>query len=40
MRLLSIGETAAALGVAIVTLRRWHRQGQFASWRRDHCRCR
>jgi len=27
MRLLSIGETAAQLGVAVGTLRRWHRQG-------------
>ena len=27
MRLLSIGETAAKLGVAVGTLRRWHRQG-------------
>lgn len=27
MRLLSIGETAAELGVAVGTLRRWHRQG-------------
>lgn len=28
MRLLSIGETAAQLGVAVGTLRRWHRQGR------------
>ncbi|HKR40420.1 MAG TPA: MerR family DNA-binding transcriptional regulator [Paraburkholderia sp.] len=28
MRHLSIGETAAALGVAVGTLRRWHRQGR------------
>ncbi len=28
MRLLSIGETAAELGVAVGTLRRWHRQGR------------
>jgi putative resolvase len=27
MRLLSIGETAAELGVAVGTLRRWHRLG-------------
>ena len=27
MRLLSIGETAAELGVAVGTLQRWHRQG-------------
>nr|WP_246217593.1 MerR family DNA-binding transcriptional regulator [Paraburkholderia panacisoli] len=27
MRLLSTGETAAELGVAVGTLRRWHRQG-------------
>lgn len=27
MRLLSIGQTAAELGVAVGTLRRWHRQG-------------
>ncbi|MGB8416771.1 IS607 family transposase [Paraburkholderia sp.] len=27
MRLLSIGETAAELGAAVGTLRRWHRQG-------------
>jgi putative resolvase len=27
MQLLSIGETAAELGVAVGTLRRWHRQG-------------
>ena len=27
MELLSIGETAAELGVAVGTLRRWHRQG-------------
>jgi predicted site-specific integrase-resolvase len=27
MRLLSIGETGAQLGVAVGTLRRWHRQG-------------
>ena len=27
MRLLSIGETAAELGVAVGTLRRWHQQG-------------
>lgn len=27
MRLLSIGETATQLGVAVGTLRRWHRQG-------------
>ena len=26
--LLSIGEAAAALGVAVATLRRWHRQGR------------
>ena len=28
MRLLSIGETVAALGIAVGTLRRWHRQGR------------
>ncbi|MBP0594199.1 IS607 family transposase [Paraburkholderia sp. LEh10] len=28
MRMLSIGETAAELGVAVGTLRRWHRQGR------------
>ncbi|WP_156132233.1 MerR family transcriptional regulator [Paraburkholderia terrae] len=34
MRLLSIGETAAELGVAVGTLRRWHRQELLmASWR-------
>ena len=27
-QLLSIGEAAAALGVAVATLRRWHRQGR------------
>jgi len=27
MRLLSTGETAAELGVAVSTLRRWHRRG-------------
>ncbi|EIM93112.1 Resolvase domain-containing protein [Paraburkholderia hospita] len=30
MRLLSIGETATLLGVAVGTLRRWHRQGRLA----------
>lgn len=27
-KLLSIGEVAAALGVTVATLRRWHRQGR------------
>lgn len=27
-QLLSIGEAAAVLGVAVATLRRWHRQGR------------
>ncbi|OUL70228.1 MerR family DNA-binding transcriptional regulator, partial [Paraburkholderia hospita] len=30
MRLLSIGETATLLGVAVGTLRRWHRQRRLA----------
>jgi predicted site-specific integrase-resolvase len=30
MRLLSIGETATLLGVAVGTLRRWHRQGRLS----------
>jgi excisionase family DNA binding protein len=30
MRLLSIGEAADQLGVAVGTLRRWHRQGRLA----------
>ncbi|QBR03661.1 MerR family DNA-binding transcriptional regulator [Paraburkholderia pallida] len=34
MRLLSIGEPAAELGVAVAILRRWHRQGLFVSFSR------
>ena len=30
MQLLSIGKAAAQLGVAVATLRRWHRQGRLA----------
>ena len=32
MRLLSIGETAAELGVAVGTLQHWHRQGLLMSF--------
>ncbi|QBR03642.1 MerR family DNA-binding transcriptional regulator [Paraburkholderia pallida] len=34
MRLLSIGETAAELGVAVATLLRWHRQELFVPFGR------
>jgi hypothetical protein len=44
MQLLSIGEAAAQPGVAVGTLRRWHRQGRLApagrtigGHRRDEC---
>ncbi len=36
-QLLSIGEAAAALGVAVATLRRWHRQGRLLPALRTLC---